>query len=269
LANKKNGVAIVANSPAGLGGGCQRTGMRNVVTKFGSDVLDFIVDLERIMTVEAAVDALSTMFNSFGFETLLLTGLPNPAQRVEQLVLAKRLPQEWFKLYTANQYFLVDPVARLCRRSVQPFEWSEATYDPENEPRAAEVMQRAVDFRMSQGFLIPIHGLTGYEACVSLGGEHLDLNIRSKAAAHLIAIYGFNRIRQLIGPMTSSPRLSRREREVLTWSSQGKSAWEIGEILNISQRTVEEHGAHACEKLGAMNRTHAVAIALRDRIIDP
>ena len=62
--------------------------------------------------------------------------------------------------------------------------------------------------------------------------------------------------------------LTPREIEVLAWVAQGKSAWEVGEILHIAKRTVDEHVRAAIRKLGAVNRTHAVAIALRDRIID-
>jgi LuxR family transcriptional regulator, quorum-sensing system regulator BjaR1 len=54
----------------------------------------------------------------------------------------------------------------------------------------------------------------------------------------------------------------------LAWVAQGKSAWEIGEILDITKRTVDEHAHTAVRKLGAVNRTHAVAIAVRERIID-
>lgn len=61
--------------------------------------------------------------------------------------------------------------------------------------------------------------------------------------------------------------LTSREVEVLTWAAQGKSAWEIGEILDSAKRTVDEHVQTAVRKLGAVNRTHAVAIAVRDRII--
>jgi DNA-binding CsgD family transcriptional regulator len=67
---------------------------------------------------------------------------------------------------------------------------------------------------------------------------------------------------------TRTQPLTPREREVLTWAAQGKSAWEIGEILHITQRTVNEHVRTAARKLGATNRTQAVAIALRNRIID-
>jgi LuxR family transcriptional regulator, quorum-sensing system regulator BjaR1 len=61
--------------------------------------------------------------------------------------------------------------------------------------------------------------------------------------------------------------LTSREIEVLTWVARGKSAWEIGEILDIAKRTVDEHAQTVVRKLGAVNRTNAVAIAVRDRII--
>jgi LuxR family transcriptional regulator, quorum-sensing system regulator BjaR1 len=237
---------------------------------YGRDALDFIEAIERHRKVDMAMDAMDVAFKRFGFDTLILTGLPSPEQRFEQVVLAKRWPPEWFKIYTTNQYIRIDPVARLCRRSFNPFEWSEAPYDEEKEPRAAEVMRRACDFRMSRGFIVPIHGISGYEACVSLGGEQLDLNVRSKPALHLMAMYGFDRVRRLLAPSTAvRHRLTAREREVMAWCSRGKTAWEIGEILNITQRTVEEHITNACQKLGAMNRTHAVAISIRDQLIAP
>ena len=62
--------------------------------------------------------------------------------------------------------------------------------------------------------------------------------------------------------------LTPRELEVMTWVARGKSAWEIGEILQIAKRTVDEHVQKATRKLGATNRTQAAALAVRDRIID-
>jgi len=62
--------------------------------------------------------------------------------------------------------------------------------------------------------------------------------------------------------------LTPREREVLAWVARGKSAWEIGEILDITKRTVDEHVQTTVRKLGAINRTHAVALAIRDDVID-
>jgi len=62
--------------------------------------------------------------------------------------------------------------------------------------------------------------------------------------------------------------LTVREREVLTWVAQGKSASQISAILHISKRTVDEHAQSALRKLNAANRVHAVAIALREHVIE-
>jgi LuxR family quorum sensing-dependent transcriptional regulator len=76
-------------------------------------------------------------------------------------------------------------------------------------------------------------------------------------------------VRQLLGGSPQGkPPLTPREREVLAWSAQGKSAWEIGTILSVGKRTVDEHAQTAMRKLGAANRTQAVAIALRHRLFD-
>ena len=193
------------------------------VGDYGRQALDFIESLEGLATADAAMDAMAKGFGAFGFQTLIVTGLPNPDQRFEQVVMAKRWPAEWFELYTAKRYIDVDPVARLCRNSLNPFEWSQAPYDPEREPRALEVMRRAADFRMSNGFIVPIHG-GGYDACISLGGDHLDLNTRSKPAIHLMAMYGFDRVRRLLV----------------------SGEWTMAALIEISEQTLD----HVKEKAG-------------------
>ena len=61
--------------------------------------------------------------------------------------------------------------------------------------------------------------------------------------------------------------LSPRERQVLCWAANGKSTWEIGRILGISPRTVNEFMSTARRKLDAVNRAHAVAIAVKFRLV--
>ena len=62
--------------------------------------------------------------------------------------------------------------------------------------------------------------------------------------------------------------LTARERQVLEWVARGKSAREIGEILDIAKRTVDAHVNSAVRKIGAVNRINAVALAIGERIID-
>ena len=62
--------------------------------------------------------------------------------------------------------------------------------------------------------------------------------------------------------------LTARESEVLKWVARGKSARQIGEVLQITKRTVDAHVHSAIRKIGAISRVNAVAIAIRDRIIE-
>ncbi len=57
--------------------------------------------------------------------------------------------------------------------------------------------------------------------------------------------------------------LTLRESQVLFWVANGKTNREIGEILNVSPRTVNKHLEQVFPKLGVENRTAAAAIALR------
>lgn len=62
--------------------------------------------------------------------------------------------------------------------------------------------------------------------------------------------------------------LTAREREILKLLADGMSNAEVAAKLFISQETVKSHVRHILAKLEADTRTHAVAIALRDSIID-
>jgi DNA-binding NarL/FixJ family response regulator len=62
--------------------------------------------------------------------------------------------------------------------------------------------------------------------------------------------------------------LTPREMEVLRYAADGKRNRDIGEKLFISEETVKVHIKHIMEKLGARDRTQAVAIALRRGIIE-
>ena len=62
--------------------------------------------------------------------------------------------------------------------------------------------------------------------------------------------------------------LTSREREILQLLADGMSNADVAARLFISQETVKSHVRHILAKLEADTRTHAVAIALRDAIID-
>lgn len=62
--------------------------------------------------------------------------------------------------------------------------------------------------------------------------------------------------------------LTEREKEVLQWIKDGRSTRDISRILNISERTVKFHVSNIIQRLGAENRTHAVAVAMGRALLD-
>jgi DNA-binding CsgD family transcriptional regulator len=70
----------------------------------------------------------------------------------------------------------------------------------------------------------------------------------------------------MVRPESSSqtvPRLTPRELEALQWTMQGKTAWEMGKILGISEQTAARHVNNAAQKLDCVNKHQAVLKALR------
>ena len=64
------------------------------------------------------------------------------------------------------------------------------------------------------------------------------------------------------------PRLSAREREILTLTAEGRSSPEIARLLFLSTSTVKTHLQHIYEKLDVSDRAAAVAKALREGVLN-
>jgi LuxR family quorum sensing-dependent transcriptional regulator len=228
----------------------------------------FIQNIDQLATADDVIDAMARTLGGFGFTSFFFAGL-NPDQRLDLQIFAYRAPAEFVELYSRRNYIRFDPIARLCRRSLLPFSWDERSYADESDPRALEVMRDAAAFGLRRGFVVPVHEPDGSKSAVAMAGSEISLPVGSKPIIHVMALYAFERVQTLKGARRAGrPVLTEREREVLTWVAHGKSAWEIAKILDIAKRTVDEHAQTAYRKLGAVNRTHAVAIALRERIFE-
>ncbi len=71
-----------------------------------------------------------------------------------------------------------------------------------------------------------------------------------------------------VPPKGSRGKLTRRQREILQLLANGESTTVAARELDLSEETVKTHTKNALARLGARNRTHAVAIAVRECLID-
>jgi DNA-binding NarL/FixJ family response regulator len=71
-----------------------------------------------------------------------------------------------------------------------------------------------------------------------------------------------------VPPRGSRGKLTKRQREILQLLANGESTTVAARELDLSEETIKTHTKNALARLGARNRTHAVAIALRESLIE-
>jgi LuxR family quorum sensing-dependent transcriptional regulator len=232
---------------------------------------DCIDALDRAKTPSDVLICLGRAAGHFGLDRFLTAGIPAPDKSLAPYLLMHNWPAGWVQRYVARDYPNCDPVMKKVRSSLMPFSWAEATYDPIKDPRAHAVMMEAQEFGLKTGFSVPIYTISGDQAGMTFGGTEFHDSPGARRAMHLIAIYGHQKARDLALTRgkheMQPPKLSPRELEVLKWCSAGKTTSHIAGILSISEHTVETYITNACRKLDSVNRTQAVAQAIRARLI--
>jgi LuxR family quorum sensing-dependent transcriptional regulator len=239
-----------------------------VSANIARQAFDFIDEIEKMTDQPAVIERMDREFRISGFNAWVVTGLPVPGEQMRDKILLNGWAPEWSRLYLEHNYALDDPVAQHCFRSITPFEWNNVPYDRTTQPAARAVMDGATEFGMFNGLCVPIHTMSGFQAVVSMGGRHIDLSPDTKRALHLMSIYAHAKAVDVVQPPIETDRvLTRRERDVLSWTAAGKGAWDIGQILGISQYTVKQHLCTIQAKFNTTNKTASVVAAIRRREI--
>jgi LuxR family transcriptional regulator, quorum-sensing system regulator BjaR1 len=242
------------------------TGQRASTSFHRNLAFDTIDHISRLNVLEQVAAAFVGAMEKIGFAALGINGLPPPGKGVDLRILTESTPVGFRDLYIHEQFYSVDHICAHARAASEPFRYSEAPYE-RNESRGHERFMQALEtFGMGKGLVVPVGRLANVPACVWLAGKNPDLDEGTNHATEMIALFATSKAHVLSHPSDIGARTSKltpREREVLTWVAQGKSAWEIGEILSIAKRTVDEHAQTATRKLGAITRTQAVVNAIR------
>lgn len=148
--------------------------------------------------------------------------------------------------------------------------WSEARRRL-GQPR--ELVSLAVDFGMRDGYTIGSRPLPaaphGSMFCLSVPTARRDERTETLLELvvphlHFACCRLFDGHRRAAGGVA----LSTVEKDILQLIMQGKSSWDMSVIIGISERTVNYHVYRVMEKLEAINRPQAVAVALRLGLIE-
>jgi LuxR family quorum sensing-dependent transcriptional regulator len=172
---------------------------------------------------------------------------------------------DWTHHYAASGFAAVDPALAMLFQTRKPFTWTEAA-ERTTSPLGARMFGDVKDITGTDNALVvPIHDRPGETAAVLLSGAGLDFDPEVRPILHLASVYFSGVARDLVDrpPEIEACPLTARQLECLRWVMDGKSDWEIGEILGISERTAHNHIEAAKRSLDLGTRTQAFVHALR------
>jgi DNA-binding CsgD family transcriptional regulator len=161
-----------------------------------------------------------------------------------------------------------DPVMQHCKRQSVPIVWDQRTYVKQG---AGELWEAQARFGYRTGIALALHLPEGRHFVLGMDrSDALPVDAgqltRLVADMQLFAVHAMDAALRVLLPQEQQldrPHLTPRELEVLRWTMDGKTAWEVGGILSITERTAVLHINNAMHKLGCNNKHQAVLKALR------
>lgn len=223
-------------------------------------------------SVEALESRLDALLGRYGVTRWVYAlNLPVNGGSREQFSLGA-YPDAWVSRYLDEGYLRVDPIVRHCAQSALPLLWTRARGSVEQSDRPASataqrMFREAEDLGMGAGLSIPLHGPGQSWGLISFAAPRKAAQAISACVPelHLIAVHAHEVARGFVpgqAPRVALPPLTPRELECLQWAAEGKTSWEIGRLLRISERTAIFHVNNASRKLGVCGRQAAVARAV-------
>lgn len=231
---------------------------------------DFIDESNRADSTESVLVLMERAAADLGFDRFAYCALTrhecydageNPAPAV-----AHNFPADWIDYYFEHDYQARDPVVLLAPEIERSFLWDDLEGPFRLQPGQQRLMHEADDAGLKNGAGVPLHGPRGDVCLVTFAASDGHPDPAAELPKLDVLAAQFHAAYSALGRAANDPSaslLSARERECLQWVASGKSSWDIGMILHISENTVRFHVKNALRKLDANTRILAVVKAIR------
>jgi len=205
---------------------------------------------------------------ALGFNTVSAMAVVDHAVGRSEFVSIDNAPPGYAEAINDVPSMRRDPVMQHCRRHSVPIIWDQTTYTSQG---LGELWEEQARFGYRTGIAMALHLPEGRHFAMGVerdqplptdGGELTRL----VADLQLFAVHAQDaalRVLSPAAPQPERPQLTPRELEALRWTMEGKTAWEVGAILGISERTAVLHVTNAMHKLDCASKHQAVLKALR------
>ncbi|NUG13402.1 LuxR family transcriptional regulator [Acinetobacter seifertii] len=183
-----------------------------------------------------------------------------------KLILLNNYPEEWQQRYAQHRYIVIDPTVRHCLSSLKPLIWSSRKA---NKQSLKDFWEEAQSFGLSVGWSQSCRDLIGTQGMLTLARSADPISEQEQKSQSSKMFWLAQMLHSSLAKIVNDKEfrdlnlnLSNREKEVLRWSAEGKTASEIALILSISERTVTFHVVNAMQKLNVNNKISAVIRAI-------
>lgn len=236
-------------------------------TETAAELTTFDIDVEEIAGLKTQFDVFrftKKLVEFYGFRNFMVLNLPPAtALGLSGSAIINNWPAELVSLFDREGLIRSSFVLRHLRRSVVPF-----SFDLERDAETPEMTTVFGRFAMLRGACIPVHDPAGARGAVVIGGMGSEPNRQQLMELAFAAIHIFDRLAEIKNQdARATDLLTDREIDCLTWTAAGKTSAEIADILGLSEHTVNHYLNRAAKKLDTVNRTQAVAKALRIGLI--
>jgi LuxR family transcriptional regulator len=178
-------------------------------------------------------------------------------------VMLNNYPSTWQQRYAEENYLAIDPTVSHGSQSVMPLVWTDDVFR-----NTRDFWEDARAYSLRYGWAQSCINMQGTRGMLTLArsAEPLSPKELRKNGHRMVWLVQIvhqcmsNLLLNRILPETTI-QLSSREKDVLRWTAEGKTAGEIASILNITERTVNFHITHVMEKFNCTNKTAAAVRA--------
>jgi len=213
-------------------------------------------------------DEIVRFAHGLGFDTVSAITVVDHGLNHSEFFVVDNTPQAYLEASNDRDSYKRDPVMQHCKRQSVPIIWNQDTYVSHG---AQDMWEQMAGYGYRAGIALALHlpegrhFQFGVDRDQALPSDPRELQ-RLVADLQLFAVHAQDAALRLFLPASLQPErpaLTPRELEALRWTMEGKTAWEVGTILGISERTAVLHVNNAMHKLGCVNKHQAVLKALR------
>jgi DNA-binding CsgD family transcriptional regulator len=203
-----------------------------------------------------------------GFETVSATVVIDHLLGEAEFITVDNTPRGYREAFVNRANGKVDPVMQHCKRHSMPIIWDQETYVTHG---LVDKWEEQARFGYRYGIAMALHLPEGRHFFLGVDRDqpippHAAEVTRIVADLQLFAVHAQDAAQRILTPVSTAPgapALTPRELETLRWTMEGKTAWEVGTLLGISERMAALHVNNATHKLDCVNKHQAVLKALR------